>query len=44
VRDRLIRQAAVEAQAKWLADARRRASIKILLPDGKVVAPPFAGP
>jgi hypothetical protein len=44
VRDRLIRQAAVEAQAKWLDDARRRASIKILLPDGASVVPPFAGP
>jgi hypothetical protein len=44
VRDRLIRQAAVEAQAKWLADARRRASIKILLPDGGSVVPPFTGP
>ena len=44
VRDRLIRQAAVEAQAKWLADARRRASIKILLPDGGSVVPPFTLP
>jgi hypothetical protein len=44
VRDRLIRQAAVEAQAKWLADARRRASIKILLLDGASVVPPFTGP
>jgi hypothetical protein len=43
VRDKLIRQAAVEAQAKWLADARRRASIKILLPDGGSVVPPFTG-
>jgi hypothetical protein len=44
VRDRLIRQAAVEAEAKWLADARRRASIKILLPDGGSVVPPFTLP
>ncbi len=44
VRDRLIRQAAVEAQVKWLDDARRRASIKILLPDGVSVVPPFTGP
>jgi hypothetical protein len=44
VRDRLIRQAAVEAQVKWLDDARRRASIKILLPDGGSVVPPFTGP
>jgi hypothetical protein len=44
VRDRLIRQAAVEAQAKWVDDARRRASIKILLPDGGSVVPPFTLP
>ena len=44
VRERLVRQAAAEAQAKWLADARRRASIKVLLPDGGSVAPPFTGP
>jgi hypothetical protein len=44
VRARLTRQAAIEAQAKWLDDARRRASIKILLPDGATIAPPFTGP
>ena len=44
VRARLTRQAAVEAQTKWLDDARRRASIKILLPDGGSVVPPFTGP
>jgi hypothetical protein len=44
VRVRLTRQAALEAQAKWLDDARRRASIKILLPDGGTVVPPFTGP
>jgi len=44
VREKLIHQAAVDAQAKWLDDARRRASIKILLPDGASVAPPFTGP
>ena len=44
VREKLIREAAVEAQAKWLDDARRRASIKILLPDGASVVPPFPGP
>ena len=44
VRARLSRQAAVAAQAKWLDDARRRASIKILLPDGGTVVPPFTGP
>ncbi len=43
-RERLVRQAASEAQATWLADARRRASIKILLPAGSSVAPPFALP
>ena len=44
VRARLTRQAAVEAQTKWLDDARRRASIKVLLPDGGSVVPPFTGP
>lgn len=44
VRQRLIRQAAAEALAKWLDDARRRASIKILLPDGGSVLPPFTLP
>ena len=43
-RERLIRQAAVEAQAKWLDDARRRASIKILLPDGDRLFRPLLGP
>jgi hypothetical protein len=44
VRERLIREGAAEAQARWLDDARRRASIKIILPDGGAVAPPFAWP
>jgi hypothetical protein len=44
VREKLIRRAAVEAQAKWLDDARRRASIKILLPAEGSVVPPFTGP
>jgi hypothetical protein len=44
VRERLVRQAAVEAEAKWLVDARRRASIKVLLADGGSAAPPFTGP
>jgi hypothetical protein len=44
VRDQLIRRAALDAQARWLDDARRRASIKILLPDGGSVAPPFTLP
>jgi len=43
-RQRLVRKAASEAQAAWLADARRRASIKILLPAGSSVAPPFGAP
>ncbi|HYS18784.1 MAG TPA: hypothetical protein VET45_17820 [Candidatus Binatia bacterium] len=43
-RERLVRQAASEAQATWLADARRRASIRILLPAGSSVAPPFVLP
>ena len=43
-RERLVRQAASEAQATWLADARRRASIRILLPAGSSVAPPFGAP
>ena len=43
-RERLSRQAASEAQAAWLADARRRASIRILLPAGSSVAPPFTPP
>jgi len=38
-RERLVRQAASEAQATWLAEARRRASIKILLPAGSSVPP-----
>ena len=43
-RERLVRQAASETQATWLADARRRASIRILLPAGSSVAPPFTLP
>ncbi|MGH7302826.1 MAG: hypothetical protein ACRELZ_06015 [Candidatus Rokuibacteriota bacterium] len=43
-RQRLIRRVASEAQALWLADARRRASIKILLPAGASAAPPFTLP
>ena len=43
-RGRLVRQAASEAQATWLADARRRASIKVLLPAGSSVTPPFGAP
>jgi len=43
-RQRLITRGASEAQATWLADARRRAAIRILLPAGASVAPPFAMP
>jgi hypothetical protein len=43
-RERLIRQAASEAQASWLADARRRAAIRLLLPAGSSIAPPFTPP
>jgi len=43
-RERLVRRAASEAQATWLADARRRASIRILLAAGSSVAPPFGAP
>jgi len=43
-RERLVRQVASEAQATWLADARRRASIRILLPAGSSVPPPFTLP
>jgi hypothetical protein len=43
-RQRLVSRAASEAQATWLADARRRASIRILLPAGSSVAPPFPMP
>lgn len=43
-RQRLIREAALKAQAEWLHGARRRASIKILLPPGTSVAAPFPPP
>jgi hypothetical protein len=43
-RERLIRAAAEKAQAEWLDGARRRAAIRILLPDGAALAPPFASP
>jgi len=43
-RQRLVGRAASEAQATWLADARRRTSIRILLPAGFSVAPPFFMP
>src|SRR5262249_54929184 len=43
-RQRLVRKAASEAQVAWLADARRRASIRLLLPAGSSVAPPFGAP
>lgn len=43
-RQSLIRAAAVKAQGEWLEGARRRASIRILLPAGGSVAPPFSPP
>ena len=44
VRQKLVREAAVKAQAEWLEGARRRASIKILLPPGASIAAPFPSP
>lgn len=38
-RQKLIRAAALKAQAEWLQGARRRASIKILLPDASMALP-----
>lgn len=38
-RQKLIRAAALMAQAEWLQGARRRASIKILLPDASMALP-----
>jgi hypothetical protein len=44
VRRRLVRDAALKAQAEWLTGARKRASIKILLAPGTSVAAPFPPP
>jgi hypothetical protein len=43
-RQRLVREAALKAQAEWLTGARKRASIKISLAPGTSVAAPFAPP
>ena len=43
-RARLIQEAAERAQAEWLQAARRRASIRILIPPGAAIAPPFPPP
>ncbi len=43
-RQRLTRAAAERAQAEWLAAARRRAAIRIVLPEGGSIAPPFPPP
>lgn len=43
-REQLTREAAEKAQAEWLVGARGRASIRILLPDGRSVDPPFPPP
>jgi hypothetical protein len=40
----LVRAAAERAQAEWLAGARRRAAIRILVVDGTVTPPPFLPP
>jgi hypothetical protein len=43
-RERLARETAEKAQAEWLLAARRRANIRILVPDGRPVALPFPPP
>ena len=43
-REVLVRAAAEKAQAEWLEGARRRAAIRILIPDGAVIPPPFPPP
>jgi hypothetical protein len=43
-REQITHAAAAKAQAEWLAAARRRANIWILLPDGRSVEPPFPPP
>jgi hypothetical protein len=43
-RDRLVRAAAERAQSEWLAAARRRATIRILIADGLAVPPLFPPP
>ena len=43
-REALVRAAAEKAQAEWLAGARRRAAIRVLIADGAAIAPPFPPP
>jgi hypothetical protein len=43
-REELARATAEKAQAEWLVAARRRANIRILLPDGRPIQPPFPPP
>lgn len=43
-RVQITRETAAKAQAEWLVAARRGASIRILLPDGSPVEPPFPPP
>ena len=43
-RERLTQEAAEKAQTEWLAGARRRAAIRILLPEGSSIPLPFLPP
>jgi hypothetical protein len=43
-RAQIAREAAEKAQAEWLAGARRRANIRILLQEGRSVEPSFPPP
>jgi hypothetical protein len=43
-RVQITRETAEKAQAEWLVAARRHASIRLLLPDGGSVEPPFPPP
>jgi hypothetical protein len=43
-RARLIREAAEREQAEWLREARQRVSIRILVPPGASIPPPFPVP
>lgn len=43
-RKRLAREAAEQAQAEWLAEARRRAAIRMLIADGAAIPAPFPPP
>ncbi len=43
-RAQITRETAEKAQTEWLVAARRRVSIRILLPDGRAIDPPFPPP